>query len=399
MKLVFLTLAPLSSNAGHLARLSTELYDLAKLNEISIICLGKNPDNEETKNKYKNISFFHYPVKFDGWKVVNLSEIIKNISDIIKEIHPILVILQMEVWDLMRELGKDFKGKVIFAIVVHAMPFLVAPVNPSGNFEQDVIKYVATGIKKYRKDYIVNHYKEVYSVFENIPIIACNKTVAFYFKTYFKNLRIWTLKPSIVAKRNKNIIVAENPIYDFVYMARMETGKGIEYLSEILKRISLILGRPITMAIMGRTDDILSKNVLDQLLKNSHLKKYFNISYFGWADENCKKLILSQSGIFLYPSHYDNYPTVLNEALTFGLPCIIWDVPFSRLNYSSIKAVKLVPFLNFQRFAENAVESFLNRKVLAKYALNFVNSFSSMAKIAQLDTDIFTEIIKYNRNG
>lgn len=33
MKLMFLTFAPLSLNADHLARLSGELYDLAKLNK------------------------------------------------------------------------------------------------------------------------------------------------------------------------------------------------------------------------------------------------------------------------------------------------------------------------------------------------------------------------------
>ncbi len=395
MKLMFLTLAPLSSNAGHLARLSTELYYLAELNEINIVCLGNNPDNEETKSKYKNISFFHSPVNFNGWKIVNLPETIKNINGLVKKIHPDLVILQMEVWDLTRELGSDLKGRVAFAVITHAMPFLTAPINPSGNFEQDVIEYVNTRIEKYRKDYIINHYKEIYSVFKNISIIANNRTVAFYLKTYFKDLRFWTLAPSIATKINKNIIVAENPTYDFVYMARMEAGKGIEYLSEILKRISLILKRSVNMAILGKTDDTLSKNALNQLLIESKQNKYFNISYFGWADEICKRQVLSTSGIFLYPSHYDNYPTVLNEALTFGLPCITWDVPFSKLNYSATKAVKRISLLDFQRFAESVTESLLNKNTLVKHALDFVNSFDSPAKIAQSDTDIFKEIVSF----
>lgn len=393
MKLMFLTLAPISSNAGHLARLSTELYDLAKLNEINIVCLGKNPDDEETMNEYKGISFSHLPVNFNGWEITNILETVEKIDNFIKEIRPSLVILQVEVWDLMRELGQGLKGKVPFAAVVHAMPFLGAPVNPSGNFEQDVINYTTVGIEQLKKDYILGHYKEVDSVFQNISIIANNKTVAFYLKTYFKNLRILTLAPSIVAKIKNKIIVTQKPIYDFVYMARMEAGKGVEYFPEILKRISLILDRPVTMAILGRTDDTLSKKALDQLLVESKQNKYFNISYFGWADENCKKQVLSTSGIFLYPSHYDNYPTVLNEALTFNLPCITWDVIFSQLNYSTTKAVKRVPLLNFQRFAESAAESLLNRNVLVKYALDFVNSFDSPARIAQLDTEIFKEII------
>jgi hypothetical protein len=47
MKLVFLTFAPLSSNAGHLFRLSNELQYLSNLSKVTILCLNKYPDDEK----------------------------------------------------------------------------------------------------------------------------------------------------------------------------------------------------------------------------------------------------------------------------------------------------------------------------------------------------------------
>jgi len=146
---MFLTFASLSTKAGHLARFLEELPELSKLNEISIVCLGKDPDDESTKNRYRKASFFYFPAKFDGWRVVNLAEIVERIEAVIIEVHPDLVILQMEVWDLMRELGMSLKNKVVFATVVHAMPFLAAPINPSGNFENDIIEHVGRDIEKF----------------------------------------------------------------------------------------------------------------------------------------------------------------------------------------------------------------------------------------------------------
>lgn len=396
MKLLFFTFAPLRSNAGHLARFSWELYELAKLNEIIIVCLGKEPDNEKTKNQYRNIIFLHLPVQFIGWNVNNLTETVKNITSVVQEIYPDLCVLQMEVWDLMRELGRNFRGKIPFSTVVHAMPFLGSPEYPSGNFEQDVIEYAYTQVEQYRREYILEHYREAEEVFKDVSIIANNRTVAFYLGLYFKNVRPWALKPSIVVKRRDDVNIPEKPFYDFIYMARMEAGKGVEYLEDILKRISLILSRPINVALLGEAEDIISKNALHQLLINSKQSKYFNVDYIGWADDNIKRKIFSNSGVFIYPSHYDNFPTVLNEALAFGLPSVTWDVPFARLNYLSIKAVKQTPFLDFQQFAENAVMVFQSRKELSIEALNFVKTFDSVEKLAQFDSNTFKEVSKHN---
>lgn len=392
MKIIFLTFSPLHMESGHIARLSLVLEYVAHYNDVTIACLRKGEESWETRARLKRVSCLSIPADFEGWRVKNAADVAMNILSLVNKTCPDLVVLTMEVWDLMREIGYHLKGIVKFATIVHAMPFLGAPINPSDNFEYDIKKYVQTEIEDYKKNYILDHYKETQSVLKNISIIANNKTVAFYFKKYFKDMHIYELTAFITAKIINGITVSIKPFYDFVYMARMESGKGIEYLPEILRRISSLLNRKIKVAILGRTEDDLSKRALDEIMTESEKGRYFVAKYFGWADTDLKKEILTNSGVFLYPSHYDNYPTVLNEALAFGLPCVVWDVPFARLNYSKTDAVKQVPLLNFQQFAEDAVTVFHSRGELSRQALEFVSDFISPATAAQLDTDIFREI-------
>jgi glycosyltransferase involved in cell wall biosynthesis len=393
MKLMFFTLAPFSSNLGHLARLSGELKELAKLHKISILCLGEKSNDKQIRKQYRNVSFFHFPVEFQGWEILNLKITVKNIYSFIKKINPDIVILQIEIWDLMRELGKILQEKVKFVTILHAMPFVGAPINPSGDFKNDAINYAYSGIEKYRSEYILKHYNEASEVFNRINIIANNKTVAYYLDKYFQDINFKLFNSPIIIKKNSLSKKDNDLIYDFAYMARMESGKGIEYLPKILKRISMIMGRKITVAILGKADDITSAKILKRLITDSKKSKYFNIKYFGWADKKIKTSVLSKTGVFLYPSIYDTHAVVLCEALSFGLPVITWDILFIRINYSLAKAVISAPLLNFQKFAELAVKTLKKRKSLTYEALNFFNSFDSAKKAAELDSRIYQDII------
>lgn len=392
MNIILLTFSPLDVDSGHTSRLILTLNYLKLKNEITVICLKKGKDSQKTRRKFAGISFLTIPAEFDKWSVKNGKTVSLEILDVVKNIRPDIVVLTMEVWDLMREISKVLNGKIAFATIIHAMPFLGSPIDPSDNFKSDVRQYIQSNLEKYKQDYILQHYEELDDVFKNTSIIANNKTVAFYLKKYFKDLHFWKMETVFTAKTNNDVIIAKNPSYDFVYMARMESGKGIEYLSEILKRISLILNRKVSIAILGKTDDVSSKIALDKILAESDKSKYFIVKYFGWADTNLKKEILTDGGVFLYPSHYDNYPTVLNEALAFGLPSVVWDVPFTQLNYSNTKAVERVPLFNFQKFAKKAVTLLNNKDETQRHTAKFVNTFISPATAAQLDADMFKEI-------
>lgn len=390
MKLTFLTLGSIASNPGHLARFVSVLKELSELHEINIICLSKNPDDEVTKQKYNKVSFHNFPIKTNGWHLVDIHETIKNLTDLIKSLSPELVVLQIEAWELMRELKKSLQGITKFTTLIHAMPFLTSPIQPSGNFENDVHNYISSGIEEFRKDYIKQHYNEAYEVLPQLPIIACNRTVSFYLQKYFDNLKIWNIEPLIKTSKQKTCIDTSTFKFDFVYMARMEAGKGIEYIAEILNRVAVKLQRQVTIAIIGRTDDLVSKTALESLLNN---QVNYKAEYLGWLNENGKGEILPQSQVFLYPSHYDNYPTVLNEALAFGLPVVTWDVYSTNLNYLNVQAVRRIPLYDFEQFSYEIVNILNDRDTYSQQSLEFINTRVTALEAAQLDSRIYKEII------
>ncbi len=399
MNILFLTFGNIASTPGHLSRLTAELDCLSQTNFISIICLGEKPENEVTKLKYPRVTFYHFLTKRSGWHIDNLVDTINYIDTIALRCHADIVVLQMEVWELMRELGMHLKGHIPFSTVVHAMPFLVAPISPTGDFCHDVLKYADSGIDSFRRKYILSHFREAKAVLMDMPIIANNKTSAYYLKTYFPNLALWTQMPvtlneflidgdSINNKKNE---------YDFVYMARMESGKGVNYIKELLIKTSILLNRPVTLVMLGRTDDKNSTDSLEKLIKSAENNNNFSITYLGWANTKLKHETLDKSAVFIYPSQSDNFPTVMVEALSRGLPCVTWDCPFSKINFKHTKAVLTAPIGNTTILAQEAVKALTNRLELSRAALAFAQSFPTPQEAVKGDIDIYADIIYHCR--
>lgn len=361
MNIIFLTFSPFGSNESHTRRILFSMKEMSSENKISVLCLSETKEDPATINLYPNIHFYQYPISYDGWKVLNLNTIVSFIEEFAINSSADLVIQTMEVWDLTRECGKIFYEKIPFATIFHAMPFLAAPLSPSGDFESDVAGYCVSWIEKYRVKYIQDHYLEAKEIFSKINIICANPTVAQYFNTYFPLINCFTFNKGMIIK-NKIWHLSTKRHYDFVYMARMERWKWLEYLSEILICASLKLWRKISVAILWRTDDAFSSEILDNLIKNK--QDEFEIFYFGWASSELKQDILSTSWVFIYPSYYDTYAIVIAEALWFWLSCVVWNIPFIEKNYSQIpnSIMKRVESFDCKSFALSAVDFLENQQ-------------------------------------
>lgn len=392
MRILFLNLSPLHANAGHLARFKLELDFFEKEHQLHIINLSSTPDTLETHGRYPNVFFSHIPIIFDGWEIQNINYITEQIIQSTMQNCIDLVILQVEIWDLMRELTYKLKNiGVRFATIVHAMPFLGSPLNPTGDFKKDVLTYVNSDISQYRKDYILKHYTEAELVFKDLLLIANNNTVHHYLNLYFNNLKIFLLTRAIISNTIEESACA-NLIYDFVYMARMEKGKGVNYLFDILSASATLLSRKVSLLIAGRQDDTYARKELKELLEKTAKNNIIDITYIGWADDKTKAEILPKCGVFIYPSIYDNYPTVISEALSFGLPSIVWNVPFYYLNYLENKAVIAIEHFSTIEFAKSSVYALKNRKKLAILAKKNIQSSISAHGMYLSDIQIFKRI-------
>ncbi len=390
MHLLILTTSPLHKNAGAQARLKTELGELSRINKITIICLGSEPENGFILKKYSHVKFIHSPITYNGWNVLNSEEICNLVIEVCQKENIDLVVLEMEIWDLMRELGIRLLGVTPFATRIHAMPFLSAPTNPSGDFQKDVLQYANSVHSQYKKDYILAHHHECEDVFDKIYAITHNRTVDYYLKLYFPALPTWLLSASL-----STMPVLRKPhtevVYDFVYMARFEEGKGLEYLHQILAECSRLLGRSIKIAVMGKIDDEYSNKLVQGISSDENIE----VNFLGWADDALKDEVFSQSKIFIYPSINDNFPTVLNEALAHSLPAVTWAVPYSTINYSNTKAVLMAELGNITEFAELCLRAMSEQANLTVEADRFVDSFDRPAMVAEKDTGIFKEILNH----
>lgn len=394
-RLFFIHLGKLSSNSGHTARLRYELKDISKMADVSILSLASEFD-QSFLNKYPNVHFYVLPIKFNGWRVVNLGYIVGQIDEIISFCKPDIVILCVEIWDLILELHKKISGKVVFSAICHAMPFLGSPFNPTKSFESDVRKFANKQPLKYRKNYIIKHYREFPKVINSGLLIANNATVAFYFKHYSPKSFFWRQAPHVTVdplKTSKTL----NIDYDFCYMARMEKGKGVEYLQDLFNKISIRLGRKIRVAIMGRADDKYSQEELRRLLENK--SESFSIRFFGWADDKTKAEMLSKSGCFIYPSIYDNFPTVVNEALAHGLPVAVWNTLFYKINYSGVKSVSAATIFNIEHLASVAVNLLKRRSYMGHYSIEYIKKNGGSRLVATDDLLLFEEIIEYHEKN
>ena len=394
-KLFFISPGKLSGNSSHSARLRYELNDISKIADVSILSLANELDKSFTA-KYPNIKFYVLPIKFNGWKVVNLTNTIKQIIEIISLCNPDIVILCVEIWDLIIKLQKKIFGKTAFCTICHALPFLCSPFKPTKSFESDVRKFADRQEFKYRKDYILKHYTELYNVMNSGILIANNATVAYYLKHYFPKSFFWKQVPHVTVNAFQTSKTLDMD-YDFCYMARMEKGKGVEYLQELFKEISAKLGRKIRVAIMGRADDEYSEKKLRQLLANNN--DIFSIHFFGWADDRMKCKVLSRSGCFIYPSIYDNFPTVVNEAMAYGLPVAMWDTLYYRINYSDIRSVSVATPFNIEKLASVSVDLLNRRLIISHYSTDYIKKNGRSKLVAKNDLRLFNEIIRfYERN-
>ena len=391
MKLFFITFSAIESGASDVSRLSFELPLLAELCEVHILQLCPKRNMEK---KVNGKAFFHgLDISFSGWNVCNLEEKSKEIGKIIETIHPDIVILTKEVWDFMNSLSIKLEKRYPFAVFLHAMPFLGAPQSVSSNFESDVKKYLDSGLETYKREYNFKHYKEAKRIFSRINLIAMTPTVQFYIKNYFPSLKSILFLPlvysGLIDKKKQN----KSYKYDFLYMARMEKGKGIEYLPRILLEIYNIVKKPISIAVVGKMDDDFSQKALEILVQTGKESKKFKVTVLGWLNNKQKKYILNNSKVFLYPSLFDTFSLVLAEALSSGLPSIVWDTLFIQQSYAKIREVKKVPFPNFKEFAQKAVECLENRKELSSKCLPST-IFPQVSKLVKTDIEAYKKIIR-----
>lgn len=319
-----------------------------------------NPSSEPMSvlNELNIYSFFD--TKFDITKIINI--LIKF------DIKSILIQYENPVWlSASYIIKKQLKIKII--VMLHELPYIDTPVNriiknwfilafvkyfkmsknlifklidndknSSNNFI--ILESNDNKVNNYTKSHFINilfKYVQIQIIrfiqtYKSIKyadeIIAMGSASKYYIKRYLNiNNNVVEIEHN-AAVDIKNKVITKNYKYDLCFMAsRLQIEKGTLDLLNILYNIKNNFQDNINIVIIGRfLDNRTKQNFYD---KSKILRLDNNVKMAGFVSEDEKIEILNSSKIFLYPSRKDIFSISLAEALAYGCPAIVFDLPFT----------------------------------------------------------------------
>ena len=191
----------------------------------------------------------------------------------------------------------------------------------------------------------------------SIKIIAMGSASKYYIDKYFGFKNLIEVKNSA----SSDIQIVEGLLnldlkdlkYDICFMAaRLESGKGILDVLEIVYRVKQLLGDNIKTVILGKFVDRVTEQQFNTKLKKLKLEP--NVILLGFVSESVKVTTICSSKIFLYPSKKDIFSISLANALFCGIPSVTYDLPFVQ-QFNSIPMYK-TRYRDIRGMTKNVVE-------------------------------------------
>ncbi len=134
--------------------------------------------------------------------------------------------------------------------------------------------------------------------------------------------------------------------YDACWIGRYHPMKGCEDMLRVWGTLCQTK-KEASLAIMGNVVD-----KLRPLIKEMNLED--NIELLGPVDEETKFGVMKASKLLLFPSYYEGWPVVAQEAMACGLPVIAYDLPVYRDVFT--KGMIKVPIGDEKALAQQVME-------------------------------------------
>lgn len=152
--------------------------------------------------------------------------------------------------------------------------------------------------------------------------------------------------------------------YDILWVGRIQyrqkcPDQAIYALREVVKVLP-----QVKLHIVGTAENKEDLNYLKKLIKNNQLEK--NIILEGYCQN--PEIFYSKCSLLLMTSSYEVYPMVLGEAMTYGLPIVLYDLPYVEL-LKNTKCYLSSPQLDFHDLANNIITVLTNDKIKQEMSL------------------------------
>jgi glycosyltransferase involved in cell wall biosynthesis len=176
----------------------------------------------------------------------------------------------------------------------------------------------------------------------------------------------------------------------FLFVGRFEYNKGIFYLLNAIEQYSNThKSNDFTIIFAGK-----GPLYAQCIKKYSHLPQ---VKFLGYVDDNKLNELYRQCHIFVLPTLFEGMPTVVMEAMSYGMPVIVSDVG-ATAQLVNIDNGFLIPPANIDALVE-AIKAILNKQPdeLTQMGVNSINKIKynyTWELVAQKHLDLFHELFK-----
>lgn len=397
MKVTLISNFEVKNGRGPVFRLIHIIPYINRMVDLNVLVLGELDTYTNKVFKSNKIKFHQIPYNVNGWFVQDINDLVRKIKKYIFQSNSEIAVLEWEIWDLMVALTDGIEN-CEFVTVIHSIPFVDALPFPQ-NYWQDFEMRYLTEQNKMIKEYMRLRKSQIDQYIYKMNIISINKTISYYLDNYFRGLQYYESIPGYaldVVKINKYMLKREK-LYDFCFMSKLESSKGIFELLEIVNYI-VEMNKNSKILIIG---DFLYKDEEERFVKEMiKLKLNYNIELSGWLEEEEKYKKLAQCKVFLYPSLTgDTFSFCLLEALACGLSAVSYNTPFIKIIYKE-GPVAAIKYKNNKDFADMALHLLEKHsdKIENKSKKFVEENYSDWKAVAESEVNVYERIINKKRN-
>lgn len=169
-------------------------------------------------------------------------------------------------------------------------------------------------------------------------------------------------------------LIQRNPKDSLLYIGRMEVHmKGLDMLIDSVTSV-LLRNETIRLVLAGKGSEsdraLLEKKVLENKLERQTI-------FSGYVDEAEKDRLLSEALLFLTPSRFETFGISLLEAMSSGVPAVVFDIP--DFGWIPNDCVVKVPQFDVRKYADAVrylLENATERESLGRRGKEFAQKFS-----------------------
>lgn len=194
-----------------------------------------------------------------------------------------------------------------------------------------------------------------------------------YFESYFKKDKVVIIENFIdYGLYDCNI---DDKIDEFLYVGRLSEKKGF---FDLLKAVSIIKDKSLKINVIGLSDNEQTQQYINDFIEENSISN--NFIFHGFQTASIKYNLFKKCKYFIFPSHFENSPVVIKEAIAAKMALLISSIDANK-NILNGKQNKL--------YFEVGNENDLARKIIKIRNENlFKNLAESSAQIKEYDKNI-----------